>query len=106
MITFDLSVYKIFKDAFLLSFLGFKRNLLALVGIIAVISLNLFICTVFLPIGIMLPIILTIAVLMFIAGYASYPVIKKYMIDPYYPDESESDEDYSDDDEVIFEDRG
>ena len=107
MITFDLSVYKIFKDAFLLSFLGFKRNLLALIGIIVVVSLNFFICTVFIPVGVMLPIILTLALLMFIAGYASYPVIKKYMIDPYYPEENSSDDEFSDgDDEVVFEDRG
>ena len=107
MITFDLSVFKIFKDAFLLSFLGFKRNILALFGIVAVVTLNLFICTLFIPVGIMLPIVLTFGMLMFISGYASYPVIKKYMIDPYYPDEEISDFESDDnDDETIFEDRG
>ena len=59
----------------------------------------------------MLPIILTIGVVMFISGYASFPVIKKYMIDPYYnenPDEDPDSESYSDDDDddVVFEDRG
>lgn len=104
MITFDLSVYKIFKDAFLLSFLGFKRNILALIGIIVLFGLNMTICSWFLPIGIMLPIILTLALGMFISGYASYPVIRKYMIDPYFNEESEEDQD--DDDEPLFEDRG
>lgn len=103
-ITFDLSVYKIFKDAFLLSFLGFKRNIVALFGVLAVFFLNVFICTLYLPVGIMLPIVLTLGLGMFICGYASYPVIKKYMIDPYYPEES-CDED-GEEDEPVFEDRG
>lgn len=111
LITFDLSIYKIFKDAFLLSFLGLKRNLLGFVGIILVVVANLYICILYIPVGIMLPIILTIGVVMFISGYASFPVIKKYMIDPYYnenPDEDPDSESYSDDDDddVVFEDRG
>ena len=86
-ITFDLSVYKIFKDAFLLTFLGFKRNIVAFFGLFALFVISILLCTLYLPVGIMLPIILTIALAMFISGYASYPVIKKYMIDPYYNDD-------------------
>ena len=103
MITFDLSIYKIYKDAFLLTFLGFKRNFLALLGIFATLSLSMFLCLLYLPVGIIMPIILTFGLFMFIAGYASYPVIKKYMITPFYEDENCSD--YSDD-EPVFEDRG
>ena len=108
LITFDLSVYKIFKDAFLLSFLGFKRNIMAFIGILLVVVLNLVISTMILSVGIMLPIILTCALCMFIAGYASYPVIKKYMIDPFYPDaDKPAEDDFSEDtDEAVFEDRG
>lgn len=102
MITFDLSIYKIFKDAFLLSFLGFKRNFAALIGIILVLAASMYLCLLYLPIGIILPIILTLGLLMFISGYASYPVIKKYMIDPYYKDEEVAESD----DEPVFEDRG
>ncbi len=106
-ITFDLSIYKIFKDAFLLSFLGFKRNFLALLGIILTIALNLQIFFIIPSVGIMLPIIITSSTLMFISGYASYPVIKKYMIDPFYGDGQETDgEDGGYDDEPVFEDRG
>lgn len=103
-ITFDLSIYKIFKDAFLLSFLGFKRNLLGLLGILAVVFLNMYICLLFVPVGVMLPIIITFGTVMFIAGYASFPVIQKYMIDPYYSDEK-TDDDFSED-APVFEDRG
>lgn len=103
-ITFDLTVYKIFKDAFLLTFLGFKRNALALFGIIVLFIFSFFVCTLYLPIGIMLPIILTLALGMFISGYASYPVIKKYMIDPFYADDES--QDIPDDEDPVFEDRG
>ncbi|MBR2022018.1 MAG: DUF624 domain-containing protein [Clostridia bacterium] len=103
-ITFDLSVYKIFKDAFLLTFLGFKRNILAVFGIIVLLIVSFYLCMLYLPVGIILPIILTLALGMFMSGYASYPVIKKYMIDPYYNDEVADDDDPLE--ESIFEDRG
>ena len=105
-ITFDLSVYKIFKDAFLLSFLGLKRNLLGLLGILVLVILSFYLCTLYLPIGVMMPIILTLALGMFISGYASYPVIQKYMIDPYYNDEKPENDDIEEPDEPVFEDRG
>lgn len=104
LITFDLSVFKLLKNAFLLTFLGLKRNLVAFFGIVFVIFLSFFLCGLYLPIGIILPIILTFALVMFISGYASWPVIKKYMIDPFYPEEND-DESYEDD-EPVFEDRG
>ncbi len=103
-ITFDLSVYKIFKDAFLLTFLGFKRNVTAFLGLIVLFIISFLLCTLYLPVGVMMPIILTLGLGMFISGYASYPVIKKYMIDPYY-NEEDTDDSY-DDDEPVFEDRG
>ena len=103
-ITFDLSVYKIFKDAFLLTFLGIKRNLLGLLGIFVLLALSFYLCILYIPVGVMMPIILTLALAMFIAGYASYPVIKKYMIDPFYQDELGDEEEF--DDAQIFEDRG
>ncbi len=102
LITFDLSMFKILKNCFLMAFLGFKRNFAALLGIILVLALSMQLFILIPSVGIMLPIILTFAVLMFIAGYASYPIIKQYMIDPYYKDEVTE----SFDDEPIFEDRG
>ena len=106
-VTFDLKISKIFKNSLLMAFLGFKRNFLALIGIIAVLVISIWLLTVYIPVGIMLPLILTIGLLMFIAGYASYPVIKKYMILPFYPDYDKrpSDDDFEDD-EPVFEDRG
>lgn len=105
-ITFDLSLFKIFKDAFLLSFLGFKRNILAFFGILAVFFINLQLFFILPSLGIMLPLVLTFALCMFISGYASYPVIKKFMIDPFYPDSDSGENFESDSEEVVFEDRG
>ncbi len=103
LITFDLSIFKIFKNAFIFAILGIKRNLLGALGIIAAIALNSYLFTLLPPIGIVLPLIITIALCCFISGYASYPVIKKYMIDPYYP---QSDETSQNNNDAIFEDRG
>lgn len=104
MITFKLSVFKILKNSFLLAILGFKRNILAFLGIFFLIYLSLFVFFNIPSIGIMLPIIITYSVGMFMAGYASYPVIKKYMIDPFYNTDASRSED--DGDEPVFVDRG
>lgn len=104
-VTFNLPLRKIFKNAFLLSILGFKRNfvILALSAIIIISSFYIYIL--FPTVGFMLPFIFTISLLAYIGIYCSYPVIRKYMIEPYYaehPDElpEESEE------EPIFKDMG
>ncbi len=104
MITFDLSIKKIIKNSFIFAFLGFKRNVCALIGIVLVILVNYLLFGVLMPLGIMLPAIITIALCSFISEYCTYPVIKKYMIDPYY--EVNNDKNQYDDEDVIFEDRG
>ena len=80
--TFRLSIGKIIKNAFYFILLGTKRNIAALLGTILLVVINYFILRIFLPIGVILPFILTIAIIDLIGVYASYPVIKKYMIDP------------------------
>lgn len=84
LITFRLSIPKILKNAFLFTFLSFGRNLLALIGIVFVIILNLLTAIVFLPLGIMLPIVLTFGIILFIMTYAAWPKIDEVMIKPYY----------------------
>ena len=104
MITFDLSVYKIFKNSFIFALLGIKRNLIALLGIAVVLFLNFYIFALFMPLGVILPFAITVSLCSFIAVYCAYPNVKKFMIDPYYSDKDMSG-DY-DDDEPIFVDRG
>jgi len=93
MITFDLSLFKLIKNALIFSILGIKRNIMAFLGIAAIVILDYMLFVVFVPIGVILPFIILFATGSFMGAYAAYPIIKKYMIDPYYPDEENSDED-------------
>ncbi len=84
LITFDLSIFKMFKNAVLFAILGIKRNLMCLLGTALVVVLNLAIYFTFMPLGTALPFVITVALINYISMYCAYPVIKKYMIDPYY----------------------
>ena len=100
MVTFDLPIRKLLKNALIFSILGFKRNIMAVLGMIVVLILNYYMLMVFLPIGIILPFIITLSTCTFMAAYAAYPKIKEMMIDPYYVEEEKEYE------EPIFRDRG
>jgi len=84
LITFRLSIGKILKNSFIFTFLGFGRNLLALLGCAIVILLNLMIAVIYVPLGIMIPIIVTFGIILFIMTYAAWPKIDEIMIKPYY----------------------
>ena len=87
LITFDIKISKIIKNALIFTVLGIKRNLLALLGIALILALNIVLIILCLPTGFSLPIVLPFVYLMgtlsFISTYAAYPVIDKYMIAPY-----------------------
>lgn len=103
MITFDLSIFKILKNSFIFALIGIKRNFVALLGIAFALLLNYYIFIVFMPLGVILPFIITISLCSFIAVYCTYPNIKRIMIDPYYPEHENGD---GEDEEPIFIDRG
>lgn len=87
MITFDLSIVKLLKNALLFTMLGIKRNVVALLGILLVVVFNVVSIVWGLSIGlsvtIILPFFYLLALIGFISMYAAYPNIKRYMIDPY-----------------------
>ena len=83
-VTFDLSIWKILKNAFIFSMLGFKRNLAAFLGGLAVWVIDYLILSVVFPVGLILPVMFLVSFTMFMGVYASYPKIKEIMIDPYY----------------------
>lgn len=109
--TFDLKITKIIKNAMLFTILGVKRNLVAFVGIIFVVALNYLIFMMFMPLGILFPFIITIAICDFMGVYAAYPNIIKYMMDErdadaiinkrHFDDEYDSDEYDDDEDEAV-----
>ncbi|MBR5459874.1 MAG: DUF624 domain-containing protein [Clostridia bacterium] len=103
LVTFKLPVRKIFKNAFIFSIIGFKRNLAGLFGALAVIVINLLLYWFIMPIGGLFPFFITFALTSFITTYAAWPNIKRVMIDPYYTDKKPVDDG---DDDPVFVDRG
>ncbi len=85
MVTFDLSIRKLLKNALIFAVIGIKRNIVAGLGLLLVIVLNLALIIPLLGVGFSLPIILPIfyfpALSGFIAAYAAWPNIRRYMID-------------------------
>jgi uncharacterized membrane protein YesL len=89
LITFDMKITKMFKNALIFVVLGLKRNVLAILWLIAMMALNFAIFVLYMPLGIALPILYFFSFSTFTTAYAAYPVIKQYMIDPYENTESE-----------------
>ena len=67
--------------------LGIGRNILALLGIVILTVFHILLIWIMIPMGISIPIILPffylLAATAYMACYAAYPVIDKYMIAPY-----------------------
>jgi uncharacterized membrane protein YesL len=84
LVTFDIKIKKIFKNALIFSVLGVGRNLMALLGMVVLIALNILLVLMLWPLGIVVPIILPLIYLLpsvnLLVSYGAYPVIEKYMI--------------------------
>ncbi len=105
LITFDMKLSKVLKNAFLLTFLGWKRSLLCILTSAATILISFFIYMLLPYFGILLPFVFTFGFLIYTGVYFAYPIIEKYMIEPYYrehPEELPEEEEV----ETIFQDRG
>lgn len=96
MVTFDLSVYKILKNSLILALLGFKRNIMATLGIVLLVAFNLFLAFgtggFLMAAAILFPFVLLFSNGAFMSTYAAYFKIKEIMIDPYeaeHPEEKE-----------------
>ncbi len=89
LITFELSFKQLFKNALIFVVLGFKRNIMAVLGIVLLVSFNVLLFALFsmTSLGIAIPLVLLflypLAVFNFTTTYAAYPVIDRYMIAPY-----------------------
>lgn len=98
LITFNLRNFKILKNALIFSVLGIKRNIMAFLGIVALIVLHILLIFLILPLGfavaLILPFVYIMAAIGFMATYAAYPVIERYMIEPYENEQSEGDASY------------
>ncbi len=91
MITFELSIYKILKNALIFSIIGFKRNFLAFLGkvLLLFITVVLAYSGVMLALAIVLPLLILFANGAYMSTYAAYFKIKEIMIDPYQKEQAE-----------------
>ena len=88
LVTFDLSIYKILKNALIFSLLGFKRNIMGVLGIVMITAVHislllLLISTPLSGLPIILPFLWYMAAVTFTTTFAAYPIIDRYMIAPY-----------------------
>ncbi len=97
LITFDLSIGKLIKNAFIFALVGIKRNVMALLGILLLAFINFMLIVLLAPLGIILVVILPIvyfpACASFMAAYAAWPKIDELMIKPYQSEEDDGDGD-------------
>ena len=93
MVTFKLSVFKMIKNSFIMALLGFKRNILALLGILLGIFLELLLLLgtggILVPFAVAAPLTVLFSMFAYMKVYAAYPKIKEFMIDPYLDDHPE-----------------
>ena len=84
------------KNSLIFALLGLKRNLLAFLGILLLVILNLSFLYGFngllLPLGVAFPFLILFSHGAFMATFASYYKIKEIMIDPYENEDAESEE--------------
>ena len=102
MVTFSLSIFKMLKNALIFSLIGFKRNITAVIGMLLFCMMCYAVLLIYVPLGLLTPILLIFGSCGFMATYAAYPKIKQVMIDPYYTEPEEEDDDF----EPIFRDMG
>ena len=108
----DLSIKNLIRNSFTLAIVAIKENLITVGAIIAVLFLMLVLMFNFFSLFTLLLPIFPAAFLCFVICFNCYPVIQKYVIDPYYTSQgkvnpeylygSEEDEDF----EPVFEDMG
>lgn len=100
--TFDIKTVKILKNSSILATIGWKRTVPALLVSVLVFVLNYLIYCYVPALGALLFFIISVSVSWFIQIYASFPVMKKYMIDPFYEEKVPE----ATEEEAVFTDRG
>lgn len=107
LVTCEMKIGKMIKNAFLLTILGFKRNFAGLIGAIVFLLAFLYAYILLPQFSILLLCMFAFSFLTYIGVYCAYPVIKRYVIDPYYEDHpDERPEDPWSTSERVFVDRG
>ncbi len=86
LVTFDMSIRKIFKNALIFTVLGIRRNIMALLGVAALVGITALLIIFLVPLNfyavLILPFLCLLAFMGFMYTFAAYPVIERYMINP------------------------
>lgn len=85
MVTFDMKLSKIFKNALIFTVMGFKRNIMALLGmgtLTAIFAVLIIFLGRMIPAFFIIPFLCLLGFCGFMYTFAAYPVIEKYMIAP------------------------
>ena len=107
LVTCEMKIGKIFKNSLLLVALGLKRNLAGLVGAAVFVFLFLYAYILLPQFSIVLLCMFAFSFLTYIGVYCAFPIVKRYVIDPYYEEHpDERPEDPWSTDETVFVDRG
>lgn len=109
LVSTDLSMKNVVKNSLALTFLAPKQNLLSVFIMIAIAVGFFYLILINLQFLFVLP-FLPVSFIGFIVCFICYPIIQKYVINPYYESRGEKnpeiDEIVSDPEEVLFEDMG
>ncbi len=109
MIATNLSFINLVKNSFALSFVALKKNIITFI-ITSVTAIGMLLLYIYMrPLFLLLIPFIPMAFLSFIACFNSYPVIQKFVINPYYTSIGQVNPELIDnpvDDEQIFEDMG
>ena len=85
MVTFNMKLSKIFKNALIFTVLGIKRNIIAGLGILSLTAIFAALIIFFgriIPAFFILPFLCLLGFSGFMYTFAAYPVIQTYLIDP------------------------
>ena len=108
MVTFKLSIYKMIKNSLIFALLGFKRNIVAFLGILLLLVFEFLLFFGFggilIPFAVAAPLAILPAMMSYMKVYAAYPKIKQYMIDPYYEEHPEEAPVVPDDEPIMVDD--
>jgi hypothetical protein len=91
-----------FKNAIRFTVLGVKRNFMFLLGTIVLLLLEYVLMYAYFPLAVIMPFVIIPSLIVTMSVYSAYPKIKQVMIDPYYTEPEEEDDDF----EPVFRDMG
>jgi len=108
MVTFKLTIFKMIKNSMKFALLGFKRNIIATLGVVIIVVIEAMLLFLFngilMPFAIAGPLAILFSTSAYMCIFAAYYKIKELMIDPYYREHPEEMPSSPEDEEIIMSD--